>query len=392
MGKKILIVDDEKPILSAFQRSLRGSGLEIFTAEDSSAALAIVNAITIDIIITDMRMPNMTGHQLLRKIKNVSPATTRLILSGHTEETEVIRAMMDGSCQMYLLKPWDTQALLTLIRKLLDVREMLQEKKLLEFINKIDDLCSAPTVYNEIMNLINKDADMQQIAKVIERDPIVSAKVLHMVNSSFFRIKTGSVSQAITYLGLTAIKNIVLSTSVCELIPSHQSGHINKDLILRHSSVMNKLVNYLHYKLLGKNIHHSASSIGLLCGIGLMALVHKMPQIYSEISAQLLLNPKLSFIQLERAMLGVSHDIVGAYLLDWWELPQPIIESTMFHHDPFNENVVDKQLVSIVHIADYYALKALVPNANELLDERALSLFNISEKDCERLISESVCE
>lgn len=388
MGRNILLVDDEKAVLKALQRSLIRNDLDIFMAENGQAALDILAHRNIDIIISDMRMPEMNGHQLLRKVKEMYPSTIRLILSGYVDENEITRAMLDGSSKMYILKPWDSQMLSKTIRQLLDVRELLQNRNLLEIINKTDGLCGLPRIYNKLMDMINQDVGTQQIAAVIEEDPVITAQILHIANSAFYGIKTGSIKQAIIYLGLTAVKSIVLSTSLCESLEDRNMRTFSKELLWRHASMTNHLVGQLYYKLIGQHIPTTASTVGLLHDIGRMALLCQFPNKYAQVDAAVKEQPNVPLEELERQFLGVSHQDVGGYLLDWWSLPHQIVESAMFHHDPFNDNVGDRKLVSIVHIASHYALCTICPSVKEILDESTFSLLNTTKEKCERLIRE----
>jgi len=214
----------------------------------------------------------------------------------------------------------------------------------------------------------------------------LAAKVLHMVNSAFYGIKTGSVNQAVMYLGLTALKGIVLSTSLCELVPGHCVGANDRDYVWSHATSTNRLACGLYRQLTGNNIPPIASAVGLLHDIGRVVLLHQMPDLCRQVAAAQAQQPQVAAEELERTILGVSHQEVGGYLLDWWGLPQPIIESAMFHHNPCHESVTDNQLVSIVHIASHYSSKLLRPNSKGKMDERALGILDISQETCERLI------
>ena len=387
MERNILVVDDEKAILNAFQRSMRGKNFGIFTAGDGQAALEILAHESIDIILSDMRMPNMNGHQLLKKVKKMYPTTTRLILSGYAEETEITKAILDGSSKMYLLKPWDSQILTRTICKLLEVRELLQNQNLLTVINKMDGLHSLPRIFNKVMKLIDQEGNMQRIAEVIEEDPVIAAKVLQVANSSFYGIKTGSVGQAIAYLGLTAIKSIVLATSFYDLL-EERAGMFGKDLLWNHARMMNRLVNRLYYKLMGRHISPTAATVGLLHDIGRVALLQQFPAEYIQMEAMLKERMDLLPDELERAIIGISHQEVGGYLLDWWGLPHQIVESAMFHHDPFNDNVGDRELVAVVHIANYYTHAMANFGIKDTLNELTFSLLGTTKEECEQIIRE----
>jgi HD-like signal output (HDOD) protein/CheY-like chemotaxis protein len=388
MGETILFVDDERAILKTFQRSLRGSGFKIFIAQDGQAALEILACQNIDIIISDMRMPKMSGQELLRKVKELYPAAIRLILSGYAEEKEITKAMLEGLSKLYLLKPWDTEFLVKTIRQLLNVREVLQNRNLFMIINKMAGLRTLPHIYNKLTDMISQESDAQQIAEVIEEDPAIAARVLHIANSAFYDIKTGSVSQAIHYLGVPAVKNIALSTSLCDSLEDPGMRIFNKKLLWRHASITNKLVDKLYRNLIGETIPTTASTVGLLHNIGRIVLLDQFSDLYPQIEVALQERHDIFLDELECKFIGVSHQEVGGYLLEWWGLPYQIVECAMFHHDPLHESIHDKTLVSIVHIANYYASFEVCPGTQEFLDQRTFNLLQTTQEECERLIRE----
>lgn len=393
MGNNILFVDDEMPVLKALKRTFLRNSFTVFIAASGQEALDILAHQDVDIVISDMRMPEMDGHQLLRKVKDLYPSTTRLILSGYADEKEISKTILDGSSKMYILKPWDSQLLSKTIQQLLDVRELLRNRNLLEIINEIEGLSALPRIYNKLMDLINQDVDVSQIASLIEEDPAITSQILHIANSSFYGIRTGSISQAIIYLGLTAVKSIVLSTNLSKSRGGRGMHESDKDLLWRHACKTNHLVGLLYRKLIGKRIPTTASTVGLLHNIGKMALLVQFPEKYAQINAMSKTRRSASIDELERQFIGVSHQDVGGYLLEWWGLPHQIVESAMFHHDPFNETVNDRQLVSIVHIASHFAAREVYQNINEsFLDERTFSLLQTTQEDCERLIREEKSE
>jgi HD-like signal output (HDOD) protein/CheY-like chemotaxis protein len=388
LKKSILFVDDEKAILKAFQRSMRGSGLTIFIAQDGQTALDVLACQEIDIIISDMRMPKMSGQQLLRKVKELYPTTIRLILSGQADEKEITKITLDGSSKLYLLKPWDSQFLLKTIRQLLDVREVLRNRNLFEIINKMTGLCTLPHIFNKLTDIISQETDIQQITEVIREDPAIVARILHIANSAFYDIKTGSINQAIVCLGLAAVKSIILSTSLCDSLENPGMGIFKKEVLWRHASITNKVVGKLYPKLIGKSIPNTASTVGLLHNIGRIVLLDQFPDTYKQIEVALQEQRNVSLDQLECEFLGVSHQEVGGCLLEWWGLPYPIVETAMFHHNPLHESVHDQKLVSIVHIAGYYASLEVCPDTQAFLDEGTFNLLQTTQEECERLIYE----
>lgn len=112
----VLLVDDEPNILSALNRLLRREGYRVLTAGSADEALAILAREPVDVVISDQRMPQMTGTELLARVKTLHPRTVRMILSGYSEISAVTDAINKGAVYKYLNKPWDDEHLRSEIR------------------------------------------------------------------------------------------------------------------------------------------------------------------------------------------------------------------------------------------------------------------------------------
>ncbi len=203
-----MLVDDEMPVLRSLQRTLQRLNFGVFIADSGQAALDLLARQQVDIVISDMRMPYMNGHQFLRKVKEIHPSTTRLILSGYADEKEITKTLLDGSSKMYILKPWDSQQLQQTIRQLLDVRKRLSNCNLLETINEIEGLCALPRIYNKLMELIDQDADVTQIAAVLRRSrPLLLKYCILPTRHSMASRRDRSVRPPIHH-GMTAVESM----------------------------------------------------------------------------------------------------------------------------------------------------------------------------------------
>lgn len=386
MKKNILFVDDEKQILSALSRLFFRSEYKIFTAESGEQALAILESEEIALIVTDMRMPSMDGYQLLMNVKERHPTVLRIILSGYADKEIVFKALSKNLAKLYLFKPWDNKELKSIIDKIFEIGKILKSKSILNVINNIEDIPMRMNTYNDLCNLINQNADMKDIASVIEEDPGISAKVLHIANSAFYGAKTGSISQATIYLGLINVQNIVLAASIFEnhIIESEVSQYI--ETIYKHSCLCNKLFVILYEKLLGKKLPDIYSSCGLLHDIGKMILIYNFTDEYLNILNCMKSKVDNNLIDVEMQVFSATHQEIGGFLLDWWELPYPIVETVLFHHQPLNDNVIDKELVSIVHIADYLSWEEMGYNKYNILEMDVFSFLNTSLSECKDII------
>jgi response regulator RpfG family c-di-GMP phosphodiesterase len=111
----LLIVDDEAQILSALKRSLRREGYEIVAVESAAAALRVLDERCVDAILTDHKMPGMSGVQLLARTAETKPEIARMLITGWVDEIPAERLEEVGICAL-VTKPWDDAKLKTTLR------------------------------------------------------------------------------------------------------------------------------------------------------------------------------------------------------------------------------------------------------------------------------------
>jgi diguanylate cyclase (GGDEF)-like protein len=111
----LLVVDDEPYILPTLAALLAGE-FEVLTAESADAAEAVFSRRSVDLILTDQKMPRRTGVQLLEWVRQHFPHTVRLLMTGYAELEDAVEAINRGHIYHYLLKPWHTEELLQVLR------------------------------------------------------------------------------------------------------------------------------------------------------------------------------------------------------------------------------------------------------------------------------------
>jgi diguanylate cyclase (GGDEF)-like protein/PAS domain S-box-containing protein len=112
----LLLVDDEQNILNALRRLFRREGYHVLTAGSGVEALELLALNPVQIIISDQRMPEMSGVEFLSRVKELYPQTVRIVLSGYSELTTVTDAINRGAIWKYISKPWDDEHLLQEVR------------------------------------------------------------------------------------------------------------------------------------------------------------------------------------------------------------------------------------------------------------------------------------
>jgi len=117
MQRTLLLVDDEPNILSSLARLLRKEGYRIFTANGGQEGLELLDREPIDVIVSDQRMPQMTGVEFLSQVKERFPNTVRIVLSGYADFAAVTEAINCGAIYKFFTKPWDDELLRSNLRE-----------------------------------------------------------------------------------------------------------------------------------------------------------------------------------------------------------------------------------------------------------------------------------
>ncbi len=124
----ILYVDDEQNNLISFKATFRMK-YAVFTAISGEEAIKILDSQPIDIIVTDQRMPNMTGVEFLESILEKHPDPMRILLTGYADLNAVIDAVNKGKIFHYLTKPWNEEELDMTIKRAYDVYKLKKDEK-----------------------------------------------------------------------------------------------------------------------------------------------------------------------------------------------------------------------------------------------------------------------
>lgn len=380
-----MFVDDESFILKSLKRLMKNQPFDSVYMNSGSEALSYLENNKIDLIISDIRMPDMDGFELLSLVKEKYPKVLRVALSGFTESRTIYKLIEKNIAKIYLFKPWDNFELKNNIKRILDFEDVLTNNKLLELINNLDSLPVLPKLYQDLKALIDDDASIEEVGKLVELDQAISSKVLRLANSAFYGRKTGSISEAILSIGLNNLKNMVLASSIFQ---GNDEDLETLDRMWTHSINTNKLTLLIYEKLLKKKIPTIYGSAGLLHDIGKVILHMFYNDSYKEIIKNAD-DAENNLINLELDGYNVTHQDIGAYLLNWWELPHAYVEAAMYHHRPNDERIVNHELVGVVHLANYYSLKHVsMENAHSYLDKTVFSKLRITDEAVEALLAE----
>ena len=161
----ILFVDDEKNILGALRRLMRGAPYECLFAETGVEALALLREHPVDVVISDMKMPGMSGEDLLAEVASLYPETVRMVLSGYSEESMIMGAINTGRIWGFIHKPWNDAELKQTIEHAVFTQRVIAERALL-----VHTVARYKAAYKEsFAGFIGKSVAMQFVYNSIEK-------------------------------------------------------------------------------------------------------------------------------------------------------------------------------------------------------------------------------
>jgi HD-like signal output (HDOD) protein len=354
--KRILFIDDEPALLDALRRVFRPlqseseSEWDVQVESSPRAALERLGRESFDVVVADLRMPTLDGVPLLNQVMQRAPDSIRLVPPAGAKQESPLRSL--PLAHQFLTKGCDAESLKDTVSRISRMRDRMHDENMRALIGEIDGLPAVPAICQELNRMLGKpDFSMREVASVVEKDPAVCAKILQLVNSSFFGVgrKITQVHDAVSYLGTSMLKNLVTSVTLWRTLEGVRPAAIGQ-LQRVHGSCQR--VGALARLMMGKDRARSEEAFisGLLHDIGLTLLIAYLPERYDRISAEML-KTGLSFYEVERSLYTVDHAEIGAHLLDAWGLPFQILESVAFHHSAPNLGHTRLEAADAVYIA-----------------------------------------
>ncbi|MBN1522765.1 MAG: HDOD domain-containing protein, partial [Candidatus Aureabacteria bacterium] len=268
-----------------------------------------------------------------------------------------------------------------------------------KIVKNLDALPSLPIIAHKLMTVIeDRRTAAKDLAEVISKDPAMTAKVLKLVNSSFFGFssKISMVSRAVVVLGFNTIKNLALGISVFKTAKSMESGKTGLDMerFWEHSLAVaagaRLIARLTRYKL-----PEEAFVAGLLHDIGKIIFNQYMPEEFTK-AIEMSLKENIHLEKAEMHFIGADHEVAGDYLADRWKLPYAIRKAISQHHNPpLHELGVDAEMLKLICIVSLSntlcKMKDIGFSGNKYIgknDEEVLNWFEIEEGLVERFFLE----
>ena len=171
MERTLLLVDDEENIVAALTRLLRGSGYRILKAHSGKEGLELLANNKAGVIVSDQRMPEMTGVEFFSRVREIYPKTVRIVLSGYADLDSVKDAINRGAIYKFITKPWDEETLCATVHEAFEHYDLVQKKErlALEIQTANETLASLSLELSKLVE--QKDS---QIERISHYDPLTN--------------------------------------------------------------------------------------------------------------------------------------------------------------------------------------------------------------------------
>jgi putative nucleotidyltransferase with HDIG domain len=280
----------------------------------------------------------------------------RIILSGYSDRDVVLKSV--DLAHQYLAKPCEDDELKATIGRAFKIKELINHPGLREIVSRIDSLPTLPATYIELVEELKaEDASIEKIGDIISKDIGLTAKVLKLVNSSFFGVRQQitTPAKAVSMLGLDLVKAMALSSGTFNKFKHLKVPGFSLEKMWEHAMRTSAFAKIIAREGgLDRRDADTAFMAGLLHDIGKLLIAAHLPDSFAVIN-KLAEKISIPIFEAEEKVIGTNHSCIGAYLLGLWGLPQAVFDATAFHHSQHNWSGAKLNPATIIHIANALA-------------------------------------
>lgn len=354
--KRVLFVDDQPELLDALKRMLRShrSEWQMHFAPSGLEALKLINHEPFDVVVSDMRMPGMDGAELLNEVMHRSPQTVRIMLSGHADQEQILRAT--GPTHQFLTKPCPPDALANAITHACALRDFFHDSKLQEMVSQATKLPSIPKIYQELVEAMRApEISVKTVGALISKDLGLTCRLLHLVNSGFFALprRIDNPVHAASLLGLERLRPLILSAGVFMQFEGKMPPGLSLDALMHHSLATSVAAHRLvELERPGEvKLANDAAFAGLVHDVGYLIMLQNRCRDY-QVLLEAVCSQYPSLGENELRQFHARHGQLGAYLIGLWGLPDEIVQAVAQHHAPLPGPDRRFNILTAVHVAN----------------------------------------
>ncbi|GGO79444.1 hypothetical protein GCM10011348_13720 [Marinobacterium nitratireducens] len=355
-------------------------GWDLLNLDDENEVMPQLRQFGCRVLIVVAQQQPYRALGLLQNVMEKKPDVVRILISGYMTPASSARAL---EVAHRILPDTCTGAeVIAAIEYAMKIEGLVHKTAIRDYISGLGRLPTLPTVYQQLSDALNSDvSDAADIARIIEQDPAIAAKLMQLVNSALFglRRQVSRIDEAVTIVGVRMIRDLMLATHLFSRYRQREQWNVFSFSKLHQRSM---LLARLAQKIaadggLDRNLQGQAFLAGLLLDFGIAVLANRDPDDYQALMEEAV-RLKQPVYAMEKMRLGLTHAEAAAFLLGLWNLPFKVVEAVLLHHFPVTSPATDFEPLTAVHVAD----ALLPPLANSLGADLSCRL---SESYLERL-------
>jgi putative nucleotidyltransferase with HDIG domain len=334
--RRVLFVDEDAATREIYEQlqSYWGIEQEVHTAGSAAEAIRLMEQLRFAVVVSELALPDMPGLEFLSKVMESHPEAARIVISANNDSLKAAEAL--NVAHRFFSKPFSFEVLGSLLENLGQYHYLLHDERIRCMIFKTGALPVLPGTWVQLTGLLDSaDADISDIARIVEQDPGLTTRLLHTVNSAYFGIarRVVSCSEAIQIVGLELIRGLMMGMKIFDFYKNRPFvrtvfGRI-WDHSLRTATGARRLCELEKQSI---EICNVAFTAGLLHDIGKLILAANAEEDYRKVIEEAD-SSRVPWYVAEKELFGTTHAQVGAYLFTLWGFPDPVVRAVENHHN-----------------------------------------------------------
>ena len=344
---KILFVDDDKLLLSSIKRGLRAQSKvwAMYFAASADEALDLLAKEQIDILVSDFKMPEMTGIELLSVVDSLYPRTIRVLLTGHPEKVKYSQTI--NICHYFFCKPLRLEGFERFLDRAAVVLNLNINKQLVEHLNAVNSLPIHPESFRRLQSCFEHyDTRPEQLVHIAGKDVALALLLFKLSSSANFSFDKGirTLAEAVDYIDMHNFRALLNAGQLFFADEPEHCAAFKLDMMQQHCFQTVHIAEALAEISGSSRKLQDIRLAALLHDCGRIVLPYILPDVCMQIFSRCESRKHEGFAVAEAQILGTSHAEVGAYLAALWGVPYPVFEAILHHVDTqppaFEENPV----------------------------------------------------
>ncbi|MDQ8202312.1 HDOD domain-containing protein [Pelagicoccus sp. SDUM812003] len=359
-GKKlvsVLIVESDERFLESVRGcpGLNRSGWVVRTASSAEAGLKALREARVDVFVAGVSLPDLDGISFLKKTKELSPNSLRLLLYKEADKREMGKAV--GLMHRRLQQPVAPEELDLAIRQVLVTHLRIRRPEVANIVRETKQLHVNTQPMQELLKTADDpQCDIDTLALIIKKHPTAVATVLQVANTAFYGSAGGvdTLEEALQLMGMDFVRNLAITELAKKQLRLSPGLQELANAVLQHSIEASQYGLRMRKYVKNLKLVQQISSLALLHDLGKLVLLAAKGNDYADLMGQSV-DSGTPCWRLERANYGCDHAGVGGFLFSMWGLPEVIVRAVSFHHEPLKVAEKDFCPTSLLHFSNVAA-------------------------------------